>query len=263
MAKQLNKSVSGGSKINFSIGFNVDKTSLNDLQKSLSGISSLTQSDLMDINKGMNLEEADAKLKQIRQTVTTVKQSLSNAFNKDLGTVNVTKFNNELGKAGMNVKQLYQTFAMAGVQGKAAFRSLTAEVLSTEVQLKKTHNILNDMANTMANTIRWGVASSVMNGFSGSVQKAYGYVRELDKSLNDIRIVAGKSAEDMDRFAKEANKAAQSLGAQTTTYTDAALIYYQQGLQKEDVKARAEATVKTANVTGMSGSETSEALTAV
>ena len=262
MAKQLNKSIQGN-KINFQVNLNVNKTGLNDLQKSLSGISSLTQSDLMDINKGMNLEEADAKLKQIRQTVTTVKQSLSNAFNKDLGTVNVTKFNNELGKAGMNVKQLYQTFAMAGIQGKAAFRSLTAEVLSTEVQLKKTHNILNDMANTMANTIKWGVASSVMNGFSGSVQKAYGYVKELDKSLNDIRIVTGKSAEDMDRFAKEANKAAQSLGAQTTTYTDAALIYYQQGLQEEDVKARAEATVKTANVTGMSGSETSEALTAV
>lgn len=262
MAKQLNKSIQGN-KIDFQVNLNVDKTSLNDLQKSLSGISSLTQSDLMDINKGMNLEEANAKLKQIRQTVTTVKQSLSNAFNKDLGTVNVTKFNNELGKAGMNVKQLYQTFAMAGIQGKAAFRSLTAEVLSTEVQLKKTHNILNDMANTMANTIKWGVASSVMNGFSGSVQKAYGYVKELDKSLNDIRIVTGKSAEDMDRFAKEANKAAQSLGAQTTTYTDAALIYYQQGLQEEDVKARAEATVKTANVTGMSGSETSEALTAV
>ena len=135
MAKQLNKSIQGN-KINFQVNLDVDKTGLNDLQKSLSGISSLTQSDLMNINKGMNLEEADAKLKQIRQTVTTVKQSLSNAFNKDLGTVNVTKFNNELGKAGMNVKQLYQTFAMAGIQGKAAFRSLTAEVLSTEVQLK-------------------------------------------------------------------------------------------------------------------------------
>ena len=57
MAKQLNKSIQGN-KIDFQVNLNVDKTSLNDLQKSLSGISSLTQSDLMDINKGMNLEEA-------------------------------------------------------------------------------------------------------------------------------------------------------------------------------------------------------------
>ena len=262
MAKQLNKSIKGD-KIDFQVNLNVDKTSLNDLQKSLSDLSRMTQSDILNLNKGMNLKEADAQLKEIRQTVTTVKQSLSNAFNKDLGTVNVTKFNNELSKSGISIKQLYSTFAAAGTQGKAAFRSLTSELMSTEMHLKKTHNIIQDMANTMANSIKWSIASSAINNFSGSVQKAYGYVKELDTSLNNIRIVTGKSADDMDRFAKQANKAAQALGAQTTTYTDAALIYYQQGLGEEDVKARTEATVKASNVTGMSGQDTSEALTAV
>lgn len=262
MAKQLNKSIKGD-KIDFQVNLNVDKTSLNDLQKSLSDLSRMTQSDILNLNKGMNLKEADVQLKEIRQTVTTVKQSLSNAFNKDLGTVNVTKFNNELSKSGISIKQLYSTFAAAGTQGKAAFRSLTSELMSTEMHLKKTHNIIQDMANTMANSIKWSIASSAINNFSGSVQKAYGYVKELDTSLNNIRIVTGKSADDMDRFAKQANKAAQALGAQTTTYTDAALIYYQQGLGEEDVKARTEATVKASNVTGMSGQDTSEALTAV
>ena len=262
MAKQLNKSIQGN-KIDFQINLNVDKTSLNDLQKSLANLSKMTSSDLMDLNKGMNLTQADAQLKEIRQTITTVRQSLSTAFNKDLGTVNVTKFNTELSKSGLNVKQLYSTFAAAGSQGKAAFRSLTSELMSTEMHLKKTHNILQDMANTMANSIRWSIASSAINSFSGNVQKAYGYVKELDTSLNNIRIVTGKSADDMDRFAKQANKAAQALGAQTTTYTDAALIYYQQGLPEKDVKARTEATVKASNVTGMSGQDTSEALTAV
>lgn len=262
MAKQLNKSIKGD-KIDFQVNLNVDKTSLNDLQKSLSNLSRMTQSDILNLNKGMNLKEADAQLKEIRQTVTTVKQSLSNAFSKDLGAVNVTKFNNELSKSGISIKQLYSTFAAAGTQGKAAFRSLTSELMSTEMHLKKTHNVIQDMANTMANSIKWSIASSAINNFSGSVQKAYGYVKELDTSLNNIRIVTGKSADDMDRFAKQANKAAQALGAQTTTYTDAALIYYQQGLGEEDVKARTEATVKASNVTGMSGSDTSEALTAV
>ena len=263
MAKQLNKSVSGGSKINFSIGFNTDKSALNQIKTSLTEIQKMTSSELMSLNKGMDLDTANTQLKEIRQTATTVQQALSSSFNKELGATNITKFNNELAKSGLTLNQIASTFNAAGIKGQTAFRNITTELLTTEVQLKKTHNLIQDMANTMANTVKWGIASSVMNNFSGSVQKAYGYVKDLDKSLNDIRIVAGKSAREMDEFGKKANKAAKELGAQTITYTDAALIYYQQGLGDEESQARAATTVKAANVTGMSGDETSEALTAV
>lgn len=263
MAKQLNKSVAGRNEIIFDVGFNVDKTNLNNIRTSLSELSKMTASNLMDLDKNLNTQQANANLQKLRRTVTSVQQALTNSFNQNLGTVNVTKFNTELSKTGLNLRSVANIFRSAGVQGESAFRNLATEVLTTNKQIKQTHHLLQDMANTMANTVKWSIASSVMNNFSGSVQKAYGYVKKLDKSLNDIRIVTDKSAEDMDRFAKQANKAAKELSAQTTTYTDAALIYYQQGLQEEDVKARAEATVKTANVTGMSGSDTSEALTAV
>ena len=85
------------------------------------------------------------------------------------------------------------------------------------------------MATTLANTIKWNVASSAVNALSGSVQQAFGYVKALDTSLNDIRIVTNKTADDMDVFAEKANKAAQALGKTTTDYTDASLIFYQQG----------------------------------
>jgi len=53
----------------------------------------------------------------------------------------------------------------------------------------------------------------------------------------------------MTSFAKEANNAAKALSTTTTEYTNASLIYYQQGLSEEDVKARTDATIKMANVT--------------
>jgi hypothetical protein len=31
----------------------------------------------------------------------------------------------------------------------------------------------------------------MMHGFMGSIQSAYGYAKDLNKSLNDIRIVTG------------------------------------------------------------------------
>lgn len=263
MAKQLNKAVSGGGNINFQINLTTDKTGLNELKTSLNELQRMTASDLMDLNKGMNIQQANNSLKELRSMASSIQLALGSAFNKDLGTVNVTKFNAELSKTGYSLQSISNAFYAAGEKGKAAFRNLATEALTAQRQVRQTHNIIQDMANTMANTVKWGIASSAMNSFTGSVQKAYSYVKQLDTSLNNIMIVTGKSSTEMERFAKQANKAAQSLGAQTTAYTDAALIYYQQGLGDEEVKARAETTVKASNVTGMSGSETSEALTAV
>jgi hypothetical protein len=75
----------------------------------------------------------------------------------------------------------------------------------------------------------------------------------------DLRLQPRK----MERFAKEANRSAKALGSATREYTDAALIYYQQGLADEAVKTRTDITVKAANVTGQSAEEVSEQLTAV
>ena len=97
----------------------------------------------------------------------------------------------------------------------------------------------------------------------GAIQTAYHYAEDLNSSLNDIRIVTGKSADEMERFGRQANEAAKALGKATTDYTEASLIFYQQGLSDKEVQARAETTLKAANVTGQSASEVSEQLTAV
>jgi TP901 family phage tail tape measure protein len=84
----------------------------------------------------------------------------------------------------------------------------------------------------------------------GAVQKAYGYTQDLNKSLNDIRIVSGQSTEQMARFAEKANKAAKSLSTTTNEYAKAALIYYQQGDSGKDITEKTDVTTKMANVTG-------------
>jgi hypothetical protein len=61
----------------------------------------------------------------------------------------------------------------------------------------------------------------------GTIQSAYGYAKDLNESLNDIRIVTGHNIEYMDKFAERANKAAKALNATTLDYTNASLIYYQ------------------------------------
>jgi hypothetical protein len=64
---------------------------------------------------------------------------------------------------------------------------------------------LKEFGVTLANTARWQISSSILHGFMGTVQSAYGYAKDLNESLNDIRIVTGKSVEEMDAFAIKAN----------------------------------------------------------
>lgn len=119
------------------------------------------------------------------------------------------------------------------------------------------------MGKTLFNSIKWSISSSLVNSFTGSIQQAWGFTKSLDNSLNDIRIVTGKSADEMNRFADRANAAAKGLGRTTTDYTKASLIFAQQGLKDSEVQAKTDITLKTANVTGQSAEAVSEELTAV
>jgi TP901 family phage tail tape measure protein len=67
----------------------------------------------------------------------------------------------------------------------------------------------------------------------------------------------------MSKFAAEANKAAKALSTTTTEYTNASLIYYQQGLSDADVKTRTDVTIKMANASRQSAEIVSDQLTAI
>lgn len=241
-----------GGQINFKVGYTVDRTGLQAVKASIQEIMNM---------KPTGATEFDNQLKIAQQDAQALSNILNQSFNKDLGTINVQKFNNALKASGTDLNKIQASMTAVG-QGNA-FRSMAAQVLTTNMQLKQTHTLLDSMATTMANTVKWGIASSVMNTFSGKVKEAYGYVKSLDTSLNNIRIVTEKSADDMERFARTANKAAKELAATTKEYTDAALIYYQQGDTDAVAQAKAEVTLKTANVTQQSADEVSEQLTAV
>lgn len=247
-------------QIKIGVGFDVDKSGL---QSTLKDIESI-KTKLGSISASASLgDKMNKELQDAGKTASQLSDILSKSFNTNLGTINVTKFKNELAKTGMTISDVRQKLSGAGADGKAAFAQVGSALLSTNVQLKESNKLLDKMAQSMSNTVTWGITSSIFNNITNSVQDAYHYVKQLDTSLNDIRIVTDKSAESMAKFAVQANDAAKNLGASTRDYTDASLIYYQQGLGEADVAARAETTLKAANVTGQNTEEVSQQLTAV
>ena len=247
-------------KIEYDIGFNIDKGSLEDLRESLMNIKSLTSGNTFSMH-GIKL--AKTELQQIQETAIKISSALENSFNPRLNTMNFTAFNQQLKNSNLSIAQIKNSFSKMGSYGNRAFNELSRTIMTSNASLKSTDNFVTKLGTTFFNAAKWSVAYGAINNISNGIKSAWTYAISLDSSLNDIRIVTGKTADEMDRFAKNANKAAKALGTSTMDYTKGALIYYQQGLSDKDVLARTEVTAKAANVTGQSMKEVSEQLTAV
>ena len=256
--------MANGGRIDYTIGFKLDKSGIEGAKQALQEIQKLTPKDLVKMNPsefGKGLNEATKTVIKLKDYAKELQQAFTNAFNPITGKTNLVKLSQELNVN--TIKNFADECSRIGIEGQRAFYKFSAGALTANTQITKTKSLLDSMGETLANTLKWSLSSSLINRFVGSFQQAYGYVQHLDTSLNDIRIVTGKSADEMNRFAVEANEVAQTLGKATTDYTEAALIYYQQGLSDDEVKARTETTLKASNVTGQSTKEVSEQLTAV
>ena len=249
--------------IRYGIGFDVDTTSLDQVRTKLQSLSNISIKELKFFNPQATNEQLEKMKLNVQTAAKEIENALANAYNPKLDTINITKFNQNIGNSSMSIKQMEQSFNALGANGKNAFIDMTKHLFTTQREIKKTSGFLDSLGKTFANTIKWSIASSAIQLFTRSVANAWGYIKGLDESLNNIMIVTNKSASYMENFAQKATKAAKELGSSTKAYTNASLIYYQQGLSDDDVESRTNVTIKTANVTGQSAAEVSEQLTAV
>ena len=245
------------SQYNVNLSFTADtgkaKAQLQDLQKQLTNLIHTPQGTLGiegDIQKAIH---ATAELKT----------HLEAATNVNTGKLDFTKLTQSIKKSGKSLDEYASHLASLGPTGQQAFKDLAHAVAQAEIPIRRSTEAAEKLWQTLKNTARWQISSSILQGFMGAVQTAYGYAQDLNSSLNDIRIVTGQNTEQMAKFAKEANKAAKQLSTTTTQYTKASLIYYQQGLSSQEVKERTDITIKMANVARSSAEDVSDQLTAV
>lgn len=222
---------------------------------------------LRNISSQTNLDTGGLRLQEQLNTASVaaikLRENLQNAINVDTGRLDLSKFNHEMEKSGMSLKQYRDALVSLGPTGQAAFMDLSKAILASETPLKQTNVLVDKLWDSLKRTAGWQLSSTAIHSFIGAIQTAYNYAQDLNKSLNNIRIVTGYGSDKMAEFAKNANKAAKQLSATTLDYTNASLIYYQQGLDDKAVQERSDVTVKMANVTGTAAQTVSDQLTAV
>lgn len=246
MAKQLNVA------LDFTANTTQAKQQIQELQQLLTKVAYSTD---LGIDPSQ-MKEASAAAKELAV-------HLNEAYNQKTGNYDLSKLNASLAKSKTNVTELSTSLLQAGTTGQQAFIKLAQSIAAADQPMITLNARLQDFLTTVKNTVKWQISSSMIHQVMGAIQTAYGYAQDLNRSLNDIRIVTGHNIDYMDKFADKANKAAKALSTSTLNYTDASLIYYQQGLSDQEVEDRTAVTIKMANAAGESAEKVSQQLTAV
>ena len=243
--------------IKFDLGAKLDRQSIDNVAKQLAEAKKRLEH-IIRIDGDDLIDEKDV-LDQINK----ISKALEYSFNKSIDRLDTSQFKKAMKSLEIDVGQFGDKLErVVDVEGVGSFRNLTQEIKKTEVQIKHTKNSLDKAFDTFVKTGYWSLANQAVQSIGDSVQKAISYTKNLDNSLNNIRIVTGLSNVEMEKFAKTANSASKEIGRTTIDYTEGALLYLQQGKSMAESAELTKQTLIAANITGQDSSETAELLTA-
>ena len=249
-----------GNEIIYTIGFEANTQNVaKQLETVQASLDKITQ---FKFNKAV-LGDFNSELVKSVQSAANLKSMLKQATDVKTGKLNLTQFRESIERSGKSIKDYAKDMAALGPEGQQAFLQIANAVSASNAPLIQSTKLMNSFWNSLKRTAQFQISTSVYRTLVSGLSSAYRYAQNLNSSLNDIRIVTGQSAEQMERFAKKANTAAKELRTTTTDYTNASLIFYQQGLSDEAVKERTDTTIKMANVTKDSAEEVSSYMTAI
>lgn len=242
--------------IEYNLRTTLDRSGLTQLQTELNKVSvQLKEMQSQDI---IDNKQVSAAINNIQK----FQKALNSSFNTKIGMLDMTKLTSQLNDSGLSLRNLQNSFSMAGSTGKIAFTDVLAQLGKIDTGIKSTSSMVDKLFNTMGNTVRWGIMSSAFNGVTDSIRQSVEYAKDLDDSLTQIMLVTDYSRDSMVQYAKQANEAAKALGSTTVAMTNSTLIFGQQGFDLNKSQQLAEMSTKLANASQQDTATTSDQITA-
>lgn len=237
----------------FKVGFQVDDKQLKD---SLSGIQN-------DLKNAFSVKSGNLSSELVKATeqAKILEQALKRATtDKGLSYYSLTS---ELNKAGTSASKLTATLAAGGEKFAASLNAANTALATADRSVISLNSKIKEMSRVLTQSFKFTAAQTFLQGVSNAAQEAYRWVYDLNKTVTDISIVTGYQGEQLDRVTQSAIQGAKELRIAANEYAQGALIFYQQGLNDDEVARRTEITVKAARAAGSSMEEMSSQLTAI
>lgn len=226
-----------------------------------------------EIKKGKEeLEKYNAELKnlnsQIKQTQTQL--SILQSFKDSRQATAANKNANEIDNLTKELEDLNKSANDAAKQGLENFHNSVEKGNNAATDAIYNENKLID-ANEDLNKSYDGINKKLTKFFSLAmgfrvvkqlVREAAQAVQEFDKSFTTIAMVSGNTREEMWGMFDTFNSMASRLGVTTQNVMESSKLFYQQGLDTNEVLLRTEATVKLATISGMDFTTATNQMTA-
>lgn len=238
--------------ITFQIGFSVDDKQL---KQGLQGIQKDIQN-AFQIKGGMTEE-----IQKATQEAMILEKALKRATT-DKG-ISYFSLTSELNKAGSSAAQLVTNLTLGGERFRASLNAANTALAMSNRQVISLNAKIQEMARVMTQSFKFTAAQTFLQGISNAAQEAYQWVENLNKAVNEIGVVTGKTDSQLDAVTQNAIEGSQRLRVAAQDYAEGALIFYQQGLNDDEVARRNEITIQAAEAAGASVQEMSSQLTAI
>lgn len=241
--------------INFEIGIRLSDA---ELKKQLSGVQS-------DLTRAFTVKNSDGGFaKQIAEAATQAKalEKALSAATTNKG-ISYAQLNLELAKAGTTAGKLTSTLASGGTYFRTSLDQANNALALSNRHVLSLNRTLQEAARVFKQSFKFTVAQTAIRAISTEIRESVQWVTNLNDAINNIAVVTGKTASQITTVTEQAIKGSQELRVAAEDYAKGALIFYQQGLNDEEVIRRNEITIKAAKAAGQSVDDMSKQLTAI
>lgn len=228
-----------------------------DLEKKLSNIKINTNTNGKGI-KVLDEKEITQYQKHMQNMMTNLKTKYGSLLDKGQIKKEVADFNTALsglGKNNLSKKDL-------GLQ----FETLTTNVKKSSSALRLATQDADSFGNTLMKDFTkfslWFGIGTVFMSFIHGIQDAITYTNQLDNSLNEIRIVTGKTQEQVIGLANSYNKLAKEMSVTTAEISSEAANLFRQGLDETQVEERMKRIIQYAKISSISIADSDKIITA-
>ena len=161
----------------------------------------------------------------------------------------------------LNGARTNSTYTSSMQQLISQFPQLRGILESTNTQflkMQQVQNTFNSMKNTIANFMGF---YQVLNLTKKAIKEAANHIKELDAVMNKISIVTDMDTSDLWGQIDQYSAMAQRYGTTIKGAYEVSQIYYQQGLETNDVLTLTNETLKLAKVSGLDYASTTDYMT--
>jgi TP901 family phage tail tape measure protein len=108
----------------------------------------------------------------------------------------------------------------------------------------------------------WAASTQLIYGSLNQLRQGVTYITELDNSLNEIRIVTGKTEDQVNSLAKSYNSMAKEMNTTTKDIVSQSVELFRQGLSENDVNERMKSIIMYAKISKISLEDSNKIITA-